>query len=348
VIVGKQGVGLALEEERLAGESRGKGGEIKTAEKTLQSHLPQGMKLDDFLKLPADPEIDAKIAAQTKALEAVREAAQLKARPPLTEAPFPTLPPAFEATLGKTLAGIAEDAQKRIAEHISHHSMSKDAETWIAEGVNHISGDSCPFCGQSLKGLALIEAYRTVFAETYREAKAEVANVCAAIERDFGDRVIGVLETLIESNRSGAEFWSRYCKLPELNAPVEASKAISMIREAAVYLLSRKSAAPLDVVAIDLSFSFARERYEAARGAIEKYNGAVKAGNAEIAAKKTAVAGGDLKKEEAVLARLTAQKKRHDPKVASLCTVHQTLTKEKEALDTKKAAVRSKLEEHTK
>lgn len=68
----------------------------------------------------------------------------------------------------------------------------------------------------------------------------------------------------------------------------------------------------------------------------------------EIAAKKAAVAIGEVNKEEATLAQLNAQKKRHDPKVAPLCTEHQTLVKDKEALDAKKAVVRGRLESHTK
>jgi len=80
VIVGKEGVGLAIEEERLAGESRAASTEIKTVEKAIQSHVPVGMKLDDFANLPADAEIDAKIAAQSKTIEAVRASATLKAR----------------------------------------------------------------------------------------------------------------------------------------------------------------------------------------------------------------------------------------------------------------------------
>jgi wobble nucleotide-excising tRNase len=119
VIVGTEGVGLALEEERLANESRGKGSEINAVEKAIRSHVPPGMRLDDFLKLPADSDIDAKIATQTMALNAVREADQLKTRAPMSEAPFPTLPSDFEALLGKTLDGIAEDAQKRIDDHVS-------------------------------------------------------------------------------------------------------------------------------------------------------------------------------------------------------------------------------------
>jgi wobble nucleotide-excising tRNase len=79
----------------------------------------------------------------------------------------------------------------------------------IADGMSHLSEDNCPFCGQSLKGLALIEAYRRVFGEGYRDMKAAVEETRAVIEREFGDRAIGLLETLIETNRGGAEFRSR-------------------------------------------------------------------------------------------------------------------------------------------
>ena len=188
VIVGKEGVDLAVEEERLASDSRERGGQIKAAEKAIQSHLPHGMKIEDFIKLPADTEIDTKITYQTRALSAVQEASQLKARAALTEATFPGLPTSLEALLGKTLDGIAEDALKRIAEHIKHHEMDEQGEAWIAAGVDHISDDSCPFCGQPVKGLALIEAYRKVFGEAYRDMKTSVERMNAVVERDFGDR----------------------------------------------------------------------------------------------------------------------------------------------------------------
>ena len=48
VIVGKEGVDLALEEEKLAGESRDKGSGIRSAERALQTHLPGDTTLADF------------------------------------------------------------------------------------------------------------------------------------------------------------------------------------------------------------------------------------------------------------------------------------------------------------
>jgi wobble nucleotide-excising tRNase len=347
VIIGKEGVGLAVEEERLAAESRAKVSDIRSTEKAIQTHVPQGMNVEEFLKLPTDPDIDVKIAAQTKALNAVREADQLKARAPLSETPFPTLSSDFKALLGKTIDGIAEDAQKRISDHINQHGMAAHGEKWVSEGVDHIAGGSCPFCGQPLKGIALIEAYRKVFGEVYRQMKTAVAEMQTTVERDFGDRVAGSLETLFESNRSAAEFWSGYCKLPELRAPTEAPKTVPALRQAAVILLSKKFAAPQDSVELDSNYLAAYEQFQAARTSVNAYNAAVKIANAEIASKKTAVAAGDMRKEVAALARLNAQKRRHDPKVAPLCTEHQTLTKDKNALDAKKAEVRARLEEHT-
>jgi wobble nucleotide-excising tRNase len=230
VIIGKEGVGLAVEEERVAAESRSKGADIKAAERAIQTHVPQGMSVEFFLTLPADPDIDAKIATQTTALNAVQEADQLRARAPLIEAAFPTLSSDFTALLGKTIDGIAEDAQKRIADHISQHGMAAHGEKWISEGVDHMAGGSCPFCGQPLKGIALIEAYLKVFGDVYRQMQSAVAEMQTTVEHDFGDRVAGSLETLFESNRSAAGFWSGYCKLPELHPHVRCNPQFTHVR----------------------------------------------------------------------------------------------------------------------
>jgi energy-coupling factor transporter ATP-binding protein EcfA2 len=116
VIVGKEGVGLAVEEERLAGESRSRGSDIKTAERTIQTHVPQGMKIEEFVQLPEDREIDKAIEAQSQQLGAVREAAVLKARAAMTELQLPAPPSGFSELLSKTLDGVADDAQRRITD----------------------------------------------------------------------------------------------------------------------------------------------------------------------------------------------------------------------------------------
>ncbi len=347
VIVGKEGVGLALEEERLAGESRTKGSEIKAAEKAVQSHVLAGMKLEEFIKLPADPDIDSKITAQTQTIEAVRSADTLRTRAALAPIRLPELPANLEALLGQTLEGVAADAQKLIADHIARQGMTENGEAWLQEGTEHAENGDCPYCARPLEGLALIEAYRNVFGDAYRKLKADVEQTRNTIEREFGEKATGVLSTLYESNQSGAEFWGKYCKLPTLTAPDDASEAIAAVHAAALVRLKVKSSAPQEEVVADADFDTAIKRYAAVREVVGQYNTDIASANVEIAAKKAAVMASDLKKEEAALVRLNAQKKRYDAKVAPLCTEQQRLVKEKDALDKDKADVRAKLEAHT-
>jgi wobble nucleotide-excising tRNase len=145
VIIGQDGVGLAVEDARLAAESREKTTAITAAGKGLQTHLPAGMKLEEFLKLAADAEIDAKIAEQTKNVEALRQAEQLKSRAALTEFVLPALPEELAATLARTVEDIADDAEMQVAAHLAAHQMTGHGEAWLAEGTPFIADGKCPY-----------------------------------------------------------------------------------------------------------------------------------------------------------------------------------------------------------
>jgi wobble nucleotide-excising tRNase len=155
------------------------------------------------------------------------------------------------------------------------------------------------------------------------------------------------MTTLLESNHGSIEFWSRFCKLPNLDSPAEAIVSLSTIASVSMDLLAKKVAAPQEAVGLDAEYLSALARFKTARTAVDDYNAAVEAANVEIAAKKAAVAAGSIKKEEAALVWLNAQKMRHDPKVATLCAGYEMMVRDKDAIDAKKVEVRGKLEVHT-
>lgn len=225
--------------------------------------------------------------------------------------------------------------------------MKSGGEAWLQKGLGYSADDKCPYCGQGLKDLELVKAYRQVFSENYEQLKASALASLALIERDFGDRAIGAISTLIEANSGAAEFWGRYCTLPALAAPADVGPAISAPGASARARLAKKLAAPQEAVPVDLAHDAALHQFETVRAAVNTYNEAVNAANAEITAKKAAVAAGDLKTEEAALVRLNAQKKRHSESVAALCADHKRLGKEKTTLDEEKAKVRAKLDAHS-
>jgi wobble nucleotide-excising tRNase len=208
VIVGAEGVGLAEQEQALAEEGRAKQTELTAAERAVQALVPRGTALDNFLELPVDPDIDAKVDAQRQTVNALKQAETIRTRASLTALAVSAIPANLQATLAKSIDGVAADAEARIAAHIQHHGMQRDGERWLGEGMAFVADDSCPYCGRDgLSGLDLIKAYRAHFSDAYRALEGEVAAARAEVERAFGVAAQGQVGMTIERNRHALEFW---------------------------------------------------------------------------------------------------------------------------------------------
>ena len=348
IIIGEEGVRLAEEDASLAGQSREKTGEITAASRAIQAHIPAGMTLDAFLALPADPEIDARISEQERSVEAVHQAQQINGRPLLSEIEVPSLPDKLVALLARTIDDIAQDAETHLAEHLAAHCMEADGGNWIAEGLEHTNGETCPFCGQVIQGLSLVAAYRVVFSDRYKALRDEITTMRNQIAGQFGDGAIGRLNTRAEQNKGTVEFWSRFCTFdPErLAFSDHIPGAIHALGQAAVALLDRKGRAPLESIHPDSAFDTAANIYTAAQAKVQEINEAIRAVNALIAAKKNETGASDVQAAEAELVHRRAIKVRHAEPVAALCADHVELTGARDAIEQRKGKVRSQLNAH--
>ncbi|CAM5613649.1 hypothetical protein ATER59S_05739 [Aquamicrobium terrae] len=348
VIVGDAGVKLAAQDAELAAESRAKTGEISTAGKAIQPHVPVGMKLEAFIALPETPDIAAQIETQERSVDALRQAGALRARPALSEFAIPALPGDFADLLARTIDDIAQDAEQRLSAHLAAHGMTVGGSNWIADGLSH-ADSTCPFCGQDIQGLPLIAAFRAVFSERYEALAGEIASMKAGVAREMGDAALARLGTIAEQNNGGIEFWQKYCaiEVPAL-ALAEAVEAIRALATAAIGLLDRKAAVPLEPITPDAGFPAARVTYDGAAVAIEATNAAIRTANTIISDKKAATDAGDLKAAEVELARLKAIQTRHRADVSDLCTTYTKLAGEKDGIETRKETIRKQLDAHTK
>jgi wobble nucleotide-excising tRNase len=348
VIIGEAGVSMAEEEAKLAAESRIKTGEMSTNEKALKLHFPAGMTTDEFLQLPNDPDIDAKIAEQGREIEAIRQAGGIAARSNLSEIVLPDLPGGFEAVLMRTIDDVAVDAEKRVAEHLRTHS-GMDGK-WIADGLSQAIGDTCPFCGQNIKGLSVVAAYRAFFGEGYKTLKDDIGSMRDSIKQSFGEGLIGRLTTQIAQNRTAIEFWQRYCNFDA--APLEPPQALDeIIRKVgaqASTLLALKAASPLEPVKVGSEFTAAMSAYAKAQAAVAAVNVAIRSVNDLIATRKTTTGKTDIRTAQNKLNRLKATRKRHEPAVNQVCVDYLVLSLAKAMIEERKIAVRSQLETHTK
>lgn len=347
VIVGAEGMALAEEEARCAAKSRAKTGEITATARIIQTHIPGELKLEQFLALPFEQDINAKIAEQEQKVGAVKQASEVKTRPGLSELQVPAPLDGIGILLSKTIENISDDAEKHLTLHLVSHGMTK--ANWVADGMLH-ADKSCPFCGQDLNGLALIAAYRAIFSETYKNFRAEIEAFQKKVEAEFGDAAIGRLTTGIERNKNAVDFWKSYCMLDqaELSAPDSVSEAMKNIRHEALRLLSRKAEAPLERLVVDQVFSDASKVYKPLRDTIDVMNSAVRTATAIIEAKRKETGAADLKAEQAELARLKAVQLRHSEAVGRVCAEYIQQVADKNRLEAEKEAARVKLEAHTK
>jgi wobble nucleotide-excising tRNase len=347
VIVGKPGAELARRIDELDNASREKSTDIREKRAAVQA-LAQGLTPEAFMALPADPAIDATILAKEGELAAVRQADQIRARAPLAALALPALPDGIPALLARTLDGVSADAERRVREQIATHEMHRRGQGWLSEGLGFIRGDSCPFCGQGLAGADLIAAYKAYFSEEYERLRQAVGTLRQQVDTALNERVIAGVERTLDQNTAAAEFWSGYCQLTAPTMPAGTAEALRALREAALSLLDRKAAAPLEALAPDAAFTGAVVQLGTLQTEAAAYNEAVAAANAVIAAKKAATQAADIKTVQADLARLRATKARHEPAGDAACRDLRTALAEKENIEQEKDGIRKKLDQYAK
>lgn len=348
VIIGQEGVRLAEQDTALAATSREMTGTVTAARNALAPHMPQGMRIEAFLAIAPDPDIEAKIAAQETVVAASREAGAIQARAALSVFAIPAMPEGMAAILARTLDDVAADAEHLLSGHIARHGMAEQGEPWIAQGLRHTE-DSCPFCGQDVQELPLIAAYRAIFSEQFRALSRDIENLRQQVVQALGDRALGTIATTSAHNREHLTFWQRFIAIDDvsLNPPEGFTAAVEALRNAALALIDRKAAAPLAASTPDAAFIAAQAAFAEAVGQFDPINQQITAINVKVAAIKAATGAADAQAEEAKLAKLNLTRTRHLPDVVTLCDAYNARIDEKADVDRRKEEVRQQLEAHT-
>lgn len=351
VIIGRTGVELAQREQALAEESRAKQAALTAVGRAIQTIAPPDTSLADFLTIPLERNVDARIAAQQQVLAALQDAATMRARAALRTLTIPALSFNARALLAKSLEGIGTDVEAALRTHIEQHRMGENGERWLAEGVGYIRDDHCPFCGRDgLDALSLVQTYRAIFDGAYRALLNELSEARRDVESALGEVVQAELRTAVAQNLASTEFWRRYCAIdpagfpPIGDAVAACARAHLNLRE----LLERKALSPLERVERPCELDDADAALREAQASVALYNRRIVAVNELVDAAKRAVAAGDPGAARGELARLQAAKHRHEPTAIEDCAEYQRLDAEKRTIEHCKAAVREQLERHTR
>ena len=246
VIIGAHGVTLAAQLNQLDEQIRIKNTEIRDNRTTIQRHIAPGITIEAFLAFPEDTEIDLKVAAKEQELQAARQSAQIQQKPGLTSLAAPVFPVAFPELLARTFANLAVDAERHVHDHVTQHSMQARGETWIAEGLEYVQDNSCPFCNQPIDAIELITDYRSYFSQEYHALRSEVDELKRRVEGSIGERTAAAIRETLIQNRNAAESWQQYCTFapPTLQREDEFAGILAALHNSAQGLLDLKAGTP--------------------------------------------------------------------------------------------------------
>ena len=346
VVVGPQGIALAVAIDTLDSEVTNLQTQITNEKKVLQQHVPAGMTLEKFLKLALDPDIDTKIDAAALALKAIENAAEIGLKAKFVAVSLPALPSDFSALIAKGMTGVAADAASRVQAQITKHGFHETGEAWLAEGFAHLAGEACPFCSASIVGNALLEAYQGYFSEAYAAHKTDLDGLLARTEAALGQATaLKANQSFIENSRLG-EFWSQYAKHGFIvpNGADRVIEEVNALHQTAVSLLKAKIAAPLESPIVPEGFDAAAHAWAITAAELAVSNASMASANLIIQGVKDANARADKATAQTTLANLHARKARHTDPFLSLFIAYDALIKKKEAAVADKEAKKDELD----
>lgn len=337
VVLGEEAVRLQEEIKKLDDDSRETQGEITRHEAELTKIIGDRIKLNDFLNLQEDPEIDEKIASKSAEVEAHRDAEAIRTNPILQRLPLPAVPDHLQDILQRTMEQVAHDAEKKLEDHLHHCGLGSDGRRWLEQGLGFVREEAdapCPFCGQSLEPVKdLIQAYRAVFSEEYRALKGQIEKLEREVKSAFGEMPEARIAQIVAENRGRLAFWKKYVGPigDEVGPPTDWESAWKTFRETALDALDQKSKAPLEPVAPD-EVRRASERLKGTLGALDKYNEAIVELNHWIERRKTEASTEKLAEAQRQLDELHLIRKRYEPAVKDRCDQLDELRAKKEQI----------------
>ena len=203
-----------------------------------------------------------------------------------------------------------------------------------------------PFCGHHLSGSALLDHYRAYFSQEYGQLKDAIARTLKEIQTL---RTAGLthLERSLRHAAQTRQFWSQFCEVPNIALDTQViEQAWNAMVDGLEDVVSAKQASPLDQVSISEDTRHRIQEYEKHKRTVEELNEELVACNSRIDTFKQQTASASPGSIASEVAHLKATKARHNSDIAILCETYLAEVKAKEATETRRAEVRTDLDQY--
>ncbi len=347
--IGEEAVNLAQEVDALNNKISEITSEIRDKEQKIRPYISSHLSVEDFVGLEAVSDIEEKIGAKNRELEAIKQSEQIAGQSSLNEILLPRInADEYSRILRETLQSISEGGLAKAQSHFKD-DLSPEGENWVNKGMAYIKDDECPFCGASLKGKELVLSYRLYFSEDYDKLKRKIQIARGEIEEKLAEEKVGAVTSVISTNKLLLDFWGAF--IPSVSLEISASDIETVwakVRGELNRLFDLKTESPLEVIEPGKAFYELIAEYDERVKEAREYNAAVNALNVKIGELKDRVTSADRNIIVTQLNTLKYSKERFSDRVSALCDDYENATRKNDSLNEEKRSKWEKLEETTK
>ncbi|NUU79717.1 AAA family ATPase [Paenibacillus xylanilyticus] len=210
--IGKHGGQLADRLVAVDEQIRQQKSDKKNLEKVLLSGVEGLLSVTDFVGLTQISNIDEEIHKQSQLLKALEKQSEINSKPLCAKISLPLFDKdKFRANLaGITLENLLDNAEDLTKQHIQQH-LDPQGEKWLEYGVSKIiEEEKCPFCGQEIKGVAVVTAFKTYFSDQYKKAIHTINHLESAFATKFAVDALLTLQKTVQTNLELIAYWNTY------------------------------------------------------------------------------------------------------------------------------------------
>lgn len=298
--------------------------QILSAIQSMFSRSSPTIDLDDFIALEQFQDIDARVSEQERVVSELAGHQRILDTPEFVPVDvYSEFEDDYRALLTKDLSGIADDALSALEEHASCFP-GQELNDWLGRGTQYRSepDGTCPYCGQSLHGISLIQHYQSIFSKSFEAFQSEVASFSERLDpKDWISRARFNHQLNLERQRSWVD------NFPDMDCPVFNLDALAeTLQETAAALTHRlelKQKSLFKTVEVGEGAENALRVLDKFREQIKIYNAAIAVNNQRILDLRKRTEEGNLSFEQNGLNLLRCHKLRYHDELRSACDKYQ-------------------------
>ncbi|MBE0418103.1 MAG: AAA family ATPase [Coriobacteriia bacterium] len=344
---GRQAVADVEELSKADAETRTALSDSKQVDDKLRLLIKTPDNLQDFLALTEDPKIDEKITAARAALAEAAAAEKVTAR---AVPKAVGLHPPDKTLLTEVLALTDEDVGADVAAVIAGRTalLGERGEAWLDHGAQHIVDEHCPFCGQDVAGVKLVEDIVQYFSAAYRELVAAMNEGVSSLRDAAGQSVFDGVRSEVRAQLAVAASWTDQYTIDEAAVEKHLGAAETAWSRGAAQLealLSAKQSSPIDVVSAE-DAETALALFDAATAHVDAINAMLTTCATAAETHKKTVASADKVKLELEVNHLENQKMRFSNTVKDLLAERAKHLQRRTVAQQKKDRLKTAIDAH--